>query len=316
MKYLNVECPVCSKKFDKDDNVVVCPKCGTPHHRECYEKLGHCVNQEKHSENFSWQSPIQPEEPEKVTPKTQGVKIDNKMIKFPKDMDPKEAEEMLKMVGYRKLEPHEMLDDVSVEDYGTYVDKNKHKYLPKFYKMSKTGSKMSLNWSAFFFPIPWLFYRKMIKLGVFLSIILCIVPAVFAKDMVDYTNNLMDKVSSSSADATIADVRENVEDPPLAYTATSYITFAISLFGGLFGNYFYMKKARKDILAIKGSCKDKNQCDILLKKKGSTSIWIMVLYLAMFYGLLNLAFFQAEATGVDLSVYLDKFVTWFRGVTL
>ena len=36
MKYENETCPVCGEKFTADSDVVVCPDCGTPHHRECY----------------------------------------------------------------------------------------------------------------------------------------------------------------------------------------------------------------------------------------------------------------------------------------
>ena len=54
MDYIGEKCPVCGKNFHADDDVVVCPICGTPHHRECYENLGHCFNEEKHAEGFSF----------------------------------------------------------------------------------------------------------------------------------------------------------------------------------------------------------------------------------------------------------------------
>ncbi len=56
MDYHNYKCPVCSKPFANGDDIVVCPECGTPHHRECYEKSGHCFYEEKHSSNFSFDS--------------------------------------------------------------------------------------------------------------------------------------------------------------------------------------------------------------------------------------------------------------------
>ena len=64
MNYTGVQCPVCFEVFDDSSDVVVCPECGTPHHRECYEKNGGCVNAAKHGGDFIWVSPIAPKEEE------------------------------------------------------------------------------------------------------------------------------------------------------------------------------------------------------------------------------------------------------------
>lgn len=54
MDYIGEKCPVCGKNFHANDDIVVCPICGTPHHRECYENLGHCFNEAKHAEGFTY----------------------------------------------------------------------------------------------------------------------------------------------------------------------------------------------------------------------------------------------------------------------
>ena len=51
MKYSNYKCPICNNQFTEDDDVVVCPECGTPHHRECYVQNGNCANADKHGTN-------------------------------------------------------------------------------------------------------------------------------------------------------------------------------------------------------------------------------------------------------------------------
>lgn len=50
----NEKCPVCNKHFEQDDDVVVCPQCGTPHHRDCYNSIGHCANSNQHSTAFEY----------------------------------------------------------------------------------------------------------------------------------------------------------------------------------------------------------------------------------------------------------------------
>lgn len=54
MEYNNEICQGCGKKFADGDDIVVCPECGTPQHRECYNKEHKCVNEHLHSENYEW----------------------------------------------------------------------------------------------------------------------------------------------------------------------------------------------------------------------------------------------------------------------
>lgn len=53
----NEKCPVCNNNFTQEDDIVVCPKCGTPHHRNCYNSIGHCANADKHSTGFEYNAP-------------------------------------------------------------------------------------------------------------------------------------------------------------------------------------------------------------------------------------------------------------------
>lgn len=52
--YIGEECIVCKQKFKKGDDIVVCPDCGTPYHRECFAKNGACVNLTLHENHQSW----------------------------------------------------------------------------------------------------------------------------------------------------------------------------------------------------------------------------------------------------------------------
>ena len=52
--YKNEKCPVCNTEFKDGDDIVTCPVCGTPHHRECYNKIGHCINEDKHKDGFEY----------------------------------------------------------------------------------------------------------------------------------------------------------------------------------------------------------------------------------------------------------------------
>jgi len=55
-KFTGEKCLFCTERFGDTDDVVVCPECGTPHHRSCYAENGFCANAERHAEGFEWRS--------------------------------------------------------------------------------------------------------------------------------------------------------------------------------------------------------------------------------------------------------------------
>ena len=61
-RFTNEKCPVCNNTFNPDDDIVVCPECGTPHHRDCYKENKNCANFHKHSEDFRWEPDFVPVE--------------------------------------------------------------------------------------------------------------------------------------------------------------------------------------------------------------------------------------------------------------
>lgn len=57
-------CPVCRSPFGENDDIVVCPDCGTPHHRACYIRLGKCAVAQHHESGFEWNGRLPDEQPE------------------------------------------------------------------------------------------------------------------------------------------------------------------------------------------------------------------------------------------------------------
>jgi len=53
--YIGLKCGVCGEDFKDDDDVVVCPECGTPSHRTCYKENQGCPNADKHGEGFVYE---------------------------------------------------------------------------------------------------------------------------------------------------------------------------------------------------------------------------------------------------------------------
>lgn len=55
MDYIGEKCSACGKEFTADDDIVVCPECGSPHHRECWLKENKCANESYHASGKKWQ---------------------------------------------------------------------------------------------------------------------------------------------------------------------------------------------------------------------------------------------------------------------
>lgn len=48
------KCPICQQPFNENDDIVVCPECGAPYHRDCYQEHGGCVFTDRHAPGFEW----------------------------------------------------------------------------------------------------------------------------------------------------------------------------------------------------------------------------------------------------------------------
>lgn len=53
--FTGAKCEYCKKIFQDSDDIVVCPECGTPYHRDCYNEAGECVNYELHQRGEDWE---------------------------------------------------------------------------------------------------------------------------------------------------------------------------------------------------------------------------------------------------------------------
>ena len=60
------KCPVCDAYLFDNDDVVFCPECGAPHHRECYHSIGHCAFESTHGTEQQYKRIPIPEKSDKI----------------------------------------------------------------------------------------------------------------------------------------------------------------------------------------------------------------------------------------------------------
>ena len=62
--FIGLKCPVCGETFKEGDDIVVCPQCGAPYHRDCYTQAGQCIFDDLHQAGKDWAPPPPPKPPE------------------------------------------------------------------------------------------------------------------------------------------------------------------------------------------------------------------------------------------------------------
>ncbi len=302
MNYIGMECDYCHQRFQDGDDIVVCPDCGTPMHRSCWNKYGACVHADQHDTGFSWTSP----EWEKQKADQQELEKTLKEVKdqLDQNQNPFGSSEYGGIRSYttgangefhptyRVIGPKEKLGDYTVEDYGKAVQKNKERYLPRFFAMQESGRKTSWNWAACFFPVIWAFYRKMYTVGIAMMVLISILPICFAKQIgqyyVEYSQDissyLMSNANSTDEEQAEKDGTALAEKYQKKYgtamtvlNINSYIVLLVSLLMGLFANYIYRIHCDKLLKKVKETISSDEEQNAFLKKHGGASWWSLLL---------------------------------------
>ena len=181
----NQVCDVCGKPFDKGSDVVVCPECGTPHHRDCWNNLGHCVNRDKHESGYEWKPVVHEPNPDEIKcpncgsimPKDtkfcencghamkQSSEPEMTVVKAPYGMDDDEVRARVE----RELAGN--IDGIPYKDIAIYMGPNAQYYVYKFKRMDDNPNYHPFNWTAFFFTPIWYLFRKMWKLALMAAVV-------------------------------------------------------------------------------------------------------------------------------------------------
>lgn len=192
------KCAFCNKPIEPNDDVVVCPECGAPYHRECYKQAGDCVFSDKHGSGFEWkpEPPAAPRPGEVLCPSCgSSTPADSRFCKRcgapiqtqeqtgpsaqaaygqphyqqvgPETASDADRERWNWQMGFLagQFNPGEDLDGVPLKDWANYVGRSAPYYLTVFKQMVATGRKGAFSVSALFFGPLYFFFRKMWKWG-------------------------------------------------------------------------------------------------------------------------------------------------------
>lgn len=290
-RYTGEACPVCNENFKPEDDIVVCPLCGTPHHRECYKQNGECAHNEKHSEGYRWvktpvtpppspenkENPVPPFNPYTAQGETHNSRDAASTIFWGAQQNPFDAY------------PKELAEGVATEEAAEFVQMNAFKYLQNFF-YQKSG-KRTFNWAAFLFAPYWFFYRKMNKIGIIfmavmlgISVLLSIPSATtnFMNDMYDWSEKYSDTSNIDTEEEQAAYIESYMADFEKIFTentlgaalvvADSVISLLIHLIAGFMANKWYYNHTISKIRQIKAETTEPELRKLNFYKEGGMSM--------------------------------------------
>ncbi len=268
-------CVLCHAYLFPEDDVVYCPECGAPHHRECYNSIGKCALSEFHgTENQYDKIKVEAE-------KSKEPEVEERNETGEEYQTPFGAYSPIDFLG--GVKPEEEIDEgVTAKKAANFVLSNTMRYIPKF-KSLNAKNKNSWNFLAFFFPCEWFLSRKMYKKGLivgFLEIIATILMIPFYNMQANLgitqavnTADMLERISQNMSQFSPAVI--------LVGFIGSIITLIISIVVGIYGDWFYKKHTVKTIKEIEENSEDKAMD---YRKKGGVNIFMFLLgYLATSY---------------------------------
>lgn len=315
-RFENKLCPVCRRPFTENDDIVVCPVCGTPHHRACYNEKGGCGVEEWHASGFVWEGHLPGEEPEPSNGQEEQSGVDlskhddtegqsgdysDHRAEYPggvpngsfnacgPDGQPVDIQEFLDQINRQTMDDTRGEDGVSAKELSCYVGKSVMHYSQAFAAFRAPAApgqkkrKVFFNLCAGLFTPVHQFYRKLDAAGVILVLL----------ELAYYVTTLLSVAGSFSASVVGA-----------LQFAASGLYFAAKIALCMFGDYIYYRHCVKRIKQIRANYDDGNAPGYYeaLNAKGSPSwlraiISILAVYLLQAILLLYFVRMNSGMTG-------------------
>ncbi len=311
-RFTGTQCIICQKQFEDEDNVVVCPDCGTPYHRSCWESVGRCINTPLHAVGGSWQA--QQDENRraiggKVCPACQFINVPGvkNCASCGKQLEETEEEKSSRIriampdgqnVYFDAtdpccgLSPDEPIEEERLGDVASFVGTNTLYYIPLFRRFRDTGRKTSLNFTCLFFPYFYFAYRKMWHMAILSGLLfilstmpyllLSLLTALTSEDYIELLEELYGAQGAHMFDGLVSFLQSNETLFQNLFVPFYLINIGMQLLFCLFGNYLYFRFVVKSVGKIRKTAPVQMR-KLILQTSGGTSFWNIVGCLVLYY---------------------------------
>lgn len=291
-KYYGCPCEGCGKPLTLQDDIVVCPDCGAPYHRDCYEKLGRCIHAPAHAAGYEWKFPYQESElctcpacgertlrSESVC-RCCGAALPPEGAQEPADRadSDEHSEEFDYSTFYRQFQEtgapqvdplrqtyqaafgkEEVMDGIPCKDWADFIGPASPAYLSAYCRMQLSHTKTSMSFSAMLFGPFYFFYRKAWKpaFGFLAAELVVALPTLLS--MMQATGSPLTAGISSTAIVVLSRIM-------------TVFSFALVMLRTLYAKWLYRKSAAERIRRIRAEFPDAAQRRAVLSAQGGVSI--------------------------------------------
>ncbi len=290
MEFTQYTCPVCNRQFENGDDVVVCPDCGAPHHRSCYEQTNRCFYYDRHAQGFDFghsdsdnengaednlhviHCPKCGKENEKTAFFCGGCGFplhdedrqpqENAAGQSNRQQNPQGMPFGFGTSGAAAFDPlagmnseEDIADNVKVGEMAKFIGKSTPYYLMVFHRIKQFGSGR-FSFSAFLFSGAFFVYRKMYVLGIILSLLMIGVTVGSTALMMSNPWMLTTEYADMLANFNNGEFGAGELGVLAASAGFNVLRFGIMLFSGFSANRFYYRHCVKRIHQIKAAHRD------------------------------------------------------------
>lgn len=317
-------CAACKQQFKPGDDIVTCPECGAPYHRDCYQKAGHCVFEAKHGLGFEYVDPASQQHGPAAGPAQKAgsaAKNYTGPVRCPKCGTlnkpanifcekcghPLHAEEPPKaQAGWQRAgmggmpgaaagataASVEEVDGIPAKDWATYVGQQAPSYLYRLSVQKQRNTKTGFIFSAFFLGPFYYAYRKMWGWAAltFVLWVLFSVPPVL--EMLALAKNPL------VAGFTLSSLE-------MFSQVMWLVNIAVRIVFSVFALYLFRKSAAKRMHALREKYPDEAQYQTQLAKLSGPSVLGAVAVLALLTLLVGLL---PYLLGIDLAALMMPYM--------
>lgn len=290
--YEGLSCPVCNESFTEESDIVVCPKCGLPHHRRCWAIENHCHEADKHDTPEQWsREKANPKEPsaaetdEKVCPNCSkvntcyaefcarcGADLESEDWHSASQTPPPAYEYRPGYVPFSATEQYSddaLISNISSKELAAVVGSNTPYYISRFRRVNQNKT-CGWNWAACLLGPLWLLYRKQYWLGGLAFVIDTVCTIVY--NLFNYSI-----YPEGTTVANTVSMEKMMESPWFQYAmAASMVLILMRVLLGIFGNNLYLTSCVKRIRNAKLEIPDISSYE--LSTKGGVSLGISIAF--------------------------------------
>lgn len=303
--YTGLKCKVCEKPFSDDDDIVVCPECGTPYHRSCYKEKGECISYELHESHKSFS--VNEEKAKNIGDRIicdkcgaqnkplalfcercgNPITIEKSAEANSRGPQTENGQPFPDMIAvdysdkYCGFDPDEDFDGVKLSELSQFVGDNDKFFLPIFKLMKQRKRKATFNLSALICPPAYFAYRKMTGTS-----ILCLLVqlTLWLPSVIYFLGSMVSKYNmpDNALVNLIASIDINSGLFMFVYNIGWILGYVFAFVCASMANYYYYRFAvrRINFLKSRNSFNEKN-----IKRFGGTSTAGLVVMIVV-YGLI------------------------------